>query len=94
MRSYLYSALLQMVTGLRMLALFIVAVIISAMMSCISAFAGILYLIYQYKINGNVVFDDVLIFCSIVFVISLLVFLKLMCKKCWIKALGIDRLDW
>jgi hypothetical protein len=83
-----------MVTGLRMLTLFIVAVIISAMMSCISAFAGIAYVIYQYKISGNVVFDGLLIFCSIVFVISLMIFLKLMCKRSWIKALKIDRLDW
>jgi hypothetical protein len=83
-----------MVTGLRMLTLFIVAIIVSAMMSCVSAFAGIAYVIYQYKISGNVVFDGLLIFCSATFLISLLIFLKLMCKKIWIKTLRIDRLDW
>ena len=76
-----------------MLTLFIVGVIISAMMCCVSAFSGIFYLLYQNKINGNFVFDGVLIFCSIIFVISLLIFLMLMCKKYWIKVLRIDRLS-
>jgi hypothetical protein len=92
-KSYLSEALVYLASGLRMLALFIVAVIVSAMMSCVSAFAGIFYAIYQYKITGSIVFDGLLIFCSIVFVISLLMFLKLMCKRCWIRTLSIDALE-
>jgi len=75
-----------------MLMMFAVAVIVSAMMFCISGFVGIAYVIHQYKISGIVAFDGLLIFCSIIFVISLLIFLKLMCKKHWIKVLRIDRL--
>lgn len=86
-RSYLSSAMLKMVSGLRMFTLFIVAIIVSAMMCCVSGFAGIAYAIYQHKISGNVVLDGLLIFFSIIFIISLLIFLKLMCKRRWTNAL-------
>ncbi len=93
LKAYLSSALLKLVNGLRVLMIFVVVVIMSAMMCCVSGFAGIAYMIYQYKISGGIIFDGLLIFCSITFVISLLIFLKLMCKKYWIKVLKIDLLQ-
>ena len=91
-RSYLSSALFRLSDCLRRIMLFVVAVIISAMMCCVSIFAGIAYLICQHNISGNFIFDGFLIFCSIVFAISLLVFLKLMCKRNFIRILGAQSL--
>ena len=91
-KSHLLSLLLRTVCGIRTLVFVFAVVITSAIMSMLSAFAGITYVIYQYKVNGNVVFDGVLIFFCAVFVLSIFVFSMLMCEKFWIKILKIDRL--
>ena len=89
MRAYLSSVLSRLMSGLRTLTLVFVCTIVSAMMCCVSLFTGIIYMIYQYKTYGAITFDGILIFCSVVSLISLLMFLKLMCKKCWEKALRV-----
>lgn len=74
--------------------LFVVGVIVSAILCALSAFFGLTYLIYQYQTNLCVRYDGVLIFFSITFLINLLIFLRLMQKKYWIKALFIDELKY
>jgi hypothetical protein len=91
-KAYLSSAILKTVDGLRKLVLFVVMVFVSAMMCCFSVFAGVAYLICQYKIGGSFVFDGFVIFCSIVFIVSLMIFLKLMCKKYWRHLLRVESL--
>ena len=68
----------------------IVSIIVSAIMSMISAFAGIIYMVHQYITSGHIAFDGVIIFCIVAFAIFLFMFMMLICEKRWIRMLKID----
>jgi len=87
---FISSTVVDLIYGLRFMMFYIVSVILSATLSLFSCFLGIIYAIYQYQSNMNIVFDGVLIFCTISFVLGLLIFIRLMCKKNWFKYLFID----
>ena len=86
-QDYLVAAIFKLVNGIRLLVLFIIAITVCVIINIFSILSGILYLIFQYKTNGYIAFDGFLIFFSAIFIISLLIFLKLMCKQNWIKIL-------
>lgn len=73
---------------------FVVGVIVSAMLCVLSVFSGIAYLIYQYQSSSCITYDGILIFFSASFIVSLLIFLKLLSKKYWMKNLFIAELKY
>ncbi|MBF0298144.1 MAG: hypothetical protein HQK51_05455 [Oligoflexia bacterium] len=83
---------LKLIVGIRLFIIFSTVIIVSAIMSAISLFAGITNVIQQYSASGYVVFDYFLIFSSIVFVFSLLLFFVLTSERTWLKILKIDQM--
>lgn len=89
---HLLIILVRFVAGIRIFVFFATLIIVSAIMSAISLFAGLLNIIQQHSISGQVIFNGYLIFSSVVFVFSLFLFLTLMCENIWLKIMKIDHL--
>lgn len=92
-KTFISTTVVDLIYGLRFLMFFIVSVILSATLSLISCFLGIIYAIQQYQSNMNIVFDGILIFYTISFVFGFLIFIRLMSKKFWLKNLFIDEIN-
>ncbi|MBF0362361.1 MAG: hypothetical protein HQK49_15195 [Oligoflexia bacterium] len=84
--------LVQLVAGIRLFVIYVTLAIVSAVMCAISLFIGITNMIQQYTNSGHFTYNGLMIFCSIVFVFTLLLFLILISEKFWLKALKIDQM--